>query len=83
MIVSLAIVLLLGIALSTLCRTLKIPHIMGLLLTGILLGPFVWDLISGDLLHLSPELREIALVIILLRAGLSLDLKDLRKVGTA
>lgn len=83
MIVSLAIVLLLGIALSTLCRTLKIPHIMGLLLTGILLGPFVWDLISGDLLHLSPELREIALVIILLRAGLSLDLKDLKKVGTA
>lgn len=83
MITSLAIVLLLGIALSTLCRTLKIPHIMGLLLTGVLLGPFVWNLISGELLQLSPELREIALVIILLQAGLSLDLKDLKKVGTA
>lgn len=83
MIASLAIVLLLGIALSTLCRTLKIPHIMGLLLTGVLLGPFVWNLISGELLQLSPELREIALVIILLQAGLSLDLKDLKKVGTA
>ena len=83
MITSLAIVLLLGIALSTLCRTLKIPHIMGLLLTGVLLGPFVWNLISGELLQLSPELREIALVIILLQAGLSLDLKDLKKVGTS
>ncbi|MBN2221048.1 MAG: cation:proton antiporter [Vallitaleaceae bacterium] len=81
MIFSLALIILIGFSLSGICTRLKLPGLLGMLVTGILLGPFVLDLISDDLLHISGELRKIALIVILTRAGLSIDLKDLKKVG--
>lgn len=81
MLLSLALILLIGYSLSGIFTKLKLPGFIGMILTGIILGPNVFNLISGSILDISHELREIALVVILARAGLSLDLKDLRKVG--
>ena len=81
MLTSLALILLLGLLLASICQRLKLPRIIGMLLTGILLGPSVFDLLDGSILSISGDLRQMALVIILLKAGLSLDLSDLKKVG--
>lgn len=78
---SLAFVILVGLALAALCQAIRLPRIIGMLFTGILLGPYVLDLLDGSLLGISADLRQIALLIILLKAGLSLNLADLKKVG--
>lgn len=81
MLLSLALIFLLALALGSLGRKLRLPPLVGMLFTGLILGPYVLDLIDPSILGISAELRQLALIIILLRAGLSLDLKDLRKVG--
>ena len=82
MLTSLAYVLLLGMALGALARRLRLPSLVGMLLAGILLGPCVLNLLSPSLLGISADLRQLALVIILTRAGLSLELEDLRRGWT-
>ena len=81
MLTSLGFVLLLGLVLGTLATKLRLPSLVGMLLAGILLGPCVLNLLSPNLLGISADLRQLALVIILTRAGLSLDLDDLRRAG--
>ena len=81
MLTSLALIFLLGLAMAGLCQALKLPRIIGMLLTGILLGPNVLNLLDSSVLSISAELRQMALIIILLKAGLSLDLSDLKRVG--
>ena len=78
---SLAIILLLGLLLGELFKKLRLPSLLGMLLTGILIGPYALDLIDPTVLELSPQLRKIALIIILARAGMSLNISDLKKVG--
>lgn len=81
MLTSLAYVFLLGLLLGSIFQKLKLPSLLGMLLTGILLSPYAFNLLDDKILSISPELRQLALVIILTRAGLSLDLKELKKVG--
>jgi len=81
MLFSISIITLTALLLSQLFIKLKLPGIIGMLLSGIILGPFVLDLIDPSILTLSADLRQIALIVILIRAGLSLDLEDLKKVG--
>lgn len=81
MLTSLGFVLLLGLVLGTLATKLRLPSLVGMLLAGILLGPCVLNLLSPSLLGISADLRQLALVIILTRAGLSLDVDDLRRAG--
>ena len=64
-------------------RRLNLPQLLGMLLTGILLGPYALHLLDGSILSISADLRQIALIIILTRAGLNLDVEDLKKVGRA
>ena len=80
MLTSLALILLVGLSLSAICKKIKLPGIIGMLITGIVLGPFVLDLLDPSILSISSELRKMALVIILIKAGLSLNLEDLKKV---
>lgn len=81
MLTSLALVFLLGLAAAALCSRLGLPRIIGMLLTGILIGPYVLNWLDDSILSISSELRQMALIIILIKAGLSLDLSDLKKVG--
>lgn len=81
MLPSLALIILVGLALAALCQTIRLPRIIGMLFTGILLGPYVLNLLDDSILGISADLRQIALLIILLKAGLSLNLADLKKVG--
>lgn len=81
MLTSLAYIFLSGLLLGYLFSKLRLPALLGMLLTGIILGPHVLNLLSPSLLSISVELRQIALVTILMRAGLALDIKDLKKVG--
>lgn len=81
MLISLALMLLVGFSLSGIFKYLKLPGLIGMILAGILLGPHMFNMISPSLLNIASELRQIALIVILLRAGLSLDIKDLIKVG--
>ncbi len=81
MLTSLAIIFLLGMTLGGIFQKLKLPRLLGMLLTGMILGPYALDLIDSSVLSISADLREIALIIILTRAGLALDLEDLKKVG--
>ena len=81
MLTSLALVFLAGLALAALCQKLRLPRILGMLLTGVLLGPCVLNWLDPSILSVSADLRKIALIIILLKAGLSLDLSDLKRVG--
>lgn len=81
MIASLAYIFLLGLALAALCAKLKLPRIIGMLAAGIILGPYALNMLDTSVLAVSADLRKIALIIILLKAGLSLDLSDLKKVG--
>ena len=81
MLTSLSFIFLAGLALAAVCKRLKLPRIIGMLITGILLGSYVLNLLDPSILSISADLRQMALIIILLRAGLSLDLADLKKVG--
>ena len=81
MLTSLALIFLAGLAMAAVCQTVKLPRIVGMLITGIVIGPYVLDLLDPSVLGISSELRQIALIIILIRAGLSLNLSDLKKVG--
>ena len=81
MLTSLAFIFLLGLLLSSIFNKLKLPGLMGMLLTGMLLGPYVLNLLSPSLLSVSIDLRQLALIIILMRAGLALNIHDLKKVG--
>ena len=81
MLTSLAFIFLVGLSMAAICQKLKLPRIIGMLITGIVLGPYVLDLLDPSILSISFELRQMALIIILLKAGLSLDLSDLKKVG--
>lgn len=81
MLTSLALIFIVGLAMGGICKKLKLPRIIGMLFTGIVLGPFVLDFLDPSILSISEELRKIALIIILIKAGLSLDLADLKKVG--
>ena len=81
MLTSLAFIFLAGLAMAAFCQMLKLPRIIGMLACGIILGTHVLDLLDPSILSISSELRQIALLIILLKAGLSLDLSDLKKVG--
>ena len=81
MLTSLAFIFLVGLAMGAICQKLKLPRIIGMLVTGIVLGPYVLDLLDPSILGVSADLRKMALIIILLKAGLSLDLADLKKAG--
>lgn len=81
MLFSIALILLVGMAAGWLCKKVKLPSLLGMIFTGIVLGPYALNLIDGSILSISSELRRIALIIILTRAGLSLDVNDLKKVG--
>lgn len=78
---SLGLMYLVGLSTASVCRRIRLPRIIGLLITGIVLGPYALDLLDPSILGISSELRQLALVIILIKAGLSLDLSTLRRVG--
>lgn len=81
MLTSLAFIFLVGLFIAAICQRLKLPRIIGMLITGIVLGPYVLDLLDPSILSISADLRQMALIIILLKAGLSLNLADLKRVG--
>ena len=81
MLTSLAFIFLAGLAMAAVCERIGLPRIIGMLFTGIVLGPYVLNLLDPSILGISSELRQMALIIILLKAGLSLNLADLKKVG--
>lgn len=81
MITSLALIFLVGLSMAFICQKIKIPRIIGMLITGIVLGPFVLNFLDPSILGISAELRRMALIIILIKAGLSLDISDLKEIG--
>lgn len=81
MLISLALIFLCGLLMGAIFSKLKLPSLLGMLLVGIILGPHVLNCLDSSILTISPDLREIALIIILAKAGLSLDINDLKKVG--
>lgn len=81
MLLSISLIILVSLVLTSIFQKLKIPGIISMILTGILLGPYVLNLIDSQILNVSADLRQIALIVILIRAGLTVDLKDLKKVG--
>ncbi len=81
MLLSLALIFIVGMVLGKGFEKIQLPKLLGMLLTGILLGPYVLDLLDEKILGISTELRQIALIIILARAGLNLNIEDLKKVG--
>lgn len=81
MLYSIAFMLLLGMFLGWICKKIKFPSLIGMIITGIILGPYALNLIDVSILNISSELRRIALIIILIRAGLSLNVGDLKNVG--
>ena len=81
MLLSIALILLVGMSMGWICRKIKLPGLLGMLITGIVLGPYVLIMLDIKLLGISADLRKIALIIILTRAGLGLDLTSLKKIG--
>lgn len=81
MLTSLALIFIVGMVLGSIVTRLRLPSLLGMLMTGILLGPYVLNLLDDSILGISADLRQLALIIILTRAGLSLNLDDLKKVG--
>ena len=81
MLLSIALILLVGMSASWICKKIKLPGLLGMLATGIVLGPYVLNLIDSSILNISSELRKIALIIILTRAGIGLDITGLKKIG--
>ena len=78
MLISLGLIIIFGLIFGFFCKKFKIPSLIGMLFTGIILGPHVLNLIDTKTLSVSSELRQIALIIILIKAGLSLDISDLK-----
>ena len=81
MLTSLAFIFLAGLAAAALCQKVKLPRIIGMLAVGTILGPYVLNLLDGSILSISSELRQMALIIILIKAGLTLNVSDLKRVG--
>lgn len=81
MLLSISLILILGMFMGWICQKIKLPSLLGILITGIVLGPYVLNLLDDSILGISAELRKIALIIILTRAGLGLDLSGLKKIG--
>ena len=81
MLTSLAFIFLVGLAMAAICQKIRLPRIIGMMITGIVLGPYVLDWLDPSILGISAELRQMALIIILIKAGLSLNLADLKKAG--
>lgn len=81
MLISISLILLVGMFSGWICKKLRLPSLLGMILTGIVLGPHILNLIDISILNISADLRKIALIIILTRAGLTLDINDLKKVG--
>ena len=74
MLLSIALILMVGMVLGWICKKCKLPSLLGMLVTGIILGPYVFDLIDVSIISILSEIRKIALIIILTRAGLRLDI---------
>ena len=81
MLTSLALIFLLGLMLGSIFQKLKLPSLVGMILTGMILSPYALNLLDDSILNIAGDLRQLALVIILTRAGLTLDIEDLKKVG--
>lgn len=81
MLLSVALILIVGMSMGWICQKVKLPSLIGMLLTGIVLGPYVLNLLDENILNISAELRKMALIIILMRAGLGLDLGSLKRIG--
>lgn len=81
MLLSVSLILIVGMATGAICQKIKLPSLIGMLATGVILGPYVLDLLDSSILGISADLRKIALIIILTRAGLGLDLSGLKKIG--
>lgn len=81
MLTSIALIFLLGLFLGWVFSKINLPSLLGMIVTGVIIGPYVLNLIDPSILGIAPDLRQIALVIILTRAGLSLNIKELKKVG--
>ena len=81
MLLSIAVILFSGMALGFVCKKLNVPSLFGMIIAGIIIGPYMLNLIDDGILNISTEIRKIALIIILIRAGLKLSFEDLKKVG--
>ena len=81
MLLSISLILLVGMSVGWICQKMKLPSLLGMLVTGMVLGPYMLNLLDDSILGISAELRKIALIIILTRAGLGLDLSGLKKIG--
>ena len=81
MLLSISLILLVGMSVGWICKKMKLPSLLGMLVTGMVLGPYMLNLLDDSILGISAELRKIALFIILTRAGLGLDLSGLKKIG--
>ncbi|MCR5420689.1 MAG: cation:proton antiporter [Lachnospiraceae bacterium] len=81
MLLSISLILIVGMSMGWICGKFKLPALLGMLVTGIVLGPYVLNLLDDSILGISAELRRIALIIILTRAGLGLDISGLKKIG--
>lgn len=81
MLLSISLILIVGMSMGWICQKMKLPSLLGMLVTGIILGPYVLNLLDESILGISSELRKIALIIILTRAGLGLDVSGLKKIG--
>ncbi|MCF7932066.1 MAG: cation:proton antiporter [Acholeplasmataceae bacterium] len=81
MLLSVALIVLTALLCAKIAQKLMMPALVGMIGAGVILGPFVFDLIDGTILEVSPELRQIALVVILIRAGLTIDFEDFKKIG--
>lgn len=81
MLLSISFILLVGMSMSWICKKIRLPGLLGMLITGIVLGPYALNLLDQSILGISADLRKIALIIILTRAGLGLDIASLKKIG--
>ncbi|WP_454053186.1 cation:proton antiporter [Clostridium sp. Marseille-Q7071] len=78
---SIALILLLGFIVNSIFNKIKLPGLLGMLILGVIIGPYGLNLLSNSILTISPDIRKIALIIILLRAGLGINKKELKEVG--
>ena len=81
MLMSLCVIMLSGLLLAWICKKIRFPSLFGMIIAGIIIGPYALNLIDQSVLDVSSDIRRIALIVILIRAGLKLDLSDLKKVG--
>lgn len=81
MLLEFSLIILTGFALKGIFEKIRLPGLLGMLLAGIILGPYALDLLGQEVLAIAPDLRQVALIVILTRVGITLDLRDLKKVG--